>query len=565
MFAIHLRHPAIQRFALIVGIGLFVVLAFGSSFTSMWALWQTSDHRHGILVFPISAFLIWQLRHEFAEVRLHVEARGLLLVAVAAAGWILARLAGIQVAEHVFAITLIPAAIWVFAGWQVLRKIFFPVLFLYFATPFGEALVPALMLVTADMSTALLEISGIPHFRDGQYISLPGGEFVVADVCAGLRYLSTGVMIALLYGHLTYERVGKQLLLAACTAVTLILANGLRAWIVMAVASATEMRYLGGRDHIYFGWLLFGIVMMLIMWVGARYADKGPSPDADPAGTIVARASHSVLPLVAALGLVMLAITVKPLQADFGETVAMLVVAAALLVFVYLMFRQDRRDLSGEEREVVVPVRIRAGQLLTAVAAVGILLLAPRFADTVERESAAQITQPDFAGASGCRPAGPWRAPYVPQFQNPAGIEAMNLDCSGHAVGVFTAFYDSALQGAELVSASNSVAPRQWDRFMSTSTIELPTGASVREIEISRRGYEVLIWYWYDVDGRASVGALRTKVNQLLALLQRKPAGGSVVILETGIADGSDAAQARLEEIASNIMQAQQRAAAGTP
>ena len=78
--SVHFHHPTNRILALLIGIFTFLIVVFGGSFSSMWDLWQTSDHRHGLLVFPISAFLIWRKRHELVGVSVIAEPRGLLLV-----------------------------------------------------------------------------------------------------------------------------------------------------------------------------------------------------------------------------------------------------------------------------------------------------------------------------------------------------------------------------------------------------------------------------------------------------------------------------------------------------
>ncbi len=129
------------------------------------------------------------------------------------------------------------------------------------------------MRVTADVSAALLRLTGVPVYREGQYITLPGGEFEVADVCSGLRYLVAGTMISLLFAYLTYRSTWRRVLFVAATAFALIFANGLRAFIVMWVASASEMRLLAGEDHVYFGWILFAVVIGGMFLLGTRYAE----------------------------------------------------------------------------------------------------------------------------------------------------------------------------------------------------------------------------------------------------------------------------------------------------
>lgn len=556
---VYLRHPANRILALLIGIFTFLIIVFGDSFSSMWDLWQTTDHRHGLLVFPISAFLIWQKRHELVDVPVIAEPRGLLLVVVVAVMWLLARIAGVQFIEHVAVLAMYPAVIITLAGWMLVRKLLFPILFLLLATPLGESLIPYLMVITADISAGLLKLSGIPLLRNGQYMSLPGGEFVVADVCAGLRYLVSGVMLSLLFGYLTYTQQKKRILLVAVTAITLVIANGLRAYIVMAVASATDMKYLGGRDHIYFGWLMFGVVMMLIMWIGARYADEDESSDIDLSDTMMIRASRSGLPLIAVLGIVMLAVTIKPLQADFGESGVMLIAAAALFGFIYILLRHNHQHHSHvENRSVTGTGTFQISHVLTTLAVVVLLLGTVRFVSAVEHRPISAIEDFDIVSAVPCSLEGPWNNQWQPQFQNPDVHESAAFDCDGKRLGVFVAAYASALQGAELISSSNTIVPTEWDRISSISKYPVPLNGdrsfTVGEIQIDSPTRQAIIWYWYEVDGRVSPSPLMTKINQVLAILRGDPAGGRVVVIETSNNGDIEHARARLSAVATSII-----------
>lgn len=138
MIGRHSFHPAAARLVLVAGVSIFVIIVYSTSFSSMWELWQTSDHRHGVLVFPISAFLIWQLRHEMSNVTLRFDGQGMLLLVVVVALWSIGRLAGVQVVEHLTVLALIPAIILTIAGREITKKIMFPLAFLILATPIGD-------------------------------------------------------------------------------------------------------------------------------------------------------------------------------------------------------------------------------------------------------------------------------------------------------------------------------------------------------------------------------------------------------------------------------------------
>ena len=165
MIARHFHHPVTTRLVLVASITAVLVLAYSMSFCSLWDLWQSSDHHHGNVVFPIVAFLIWRQRHELAGLPIRIDGRALPLVLALGLMWSVARLAGVQVIEHVCVLGMIPATVWALLGGDLTSKLLFPLLFILAATPVGDALVPSLMVITDDISTWLHRLRGIPVHR----------------------------------------------------------------------------------------------------------------------------------------------------------------------------------------------------------------------------------------------------------------------------------------------------------------------------------------------------------------------------------------------------------------
>jgi EpsI family protein len=341
--------------------------------------------------------------------------------------------------------------------------------------------------------------------------------------------------------------------------VTLVLTNGVRAYIVMAVASSTNHEYLGGRDHIYFGWLLFGIVMMSIMWIGARYADEEMIPASkDHSAEFASRVSHTALPMILALGLIMLTVTVKPLQADFGEVAVMVAAAAALLLFVFQLSRQRPGGVGSTSQVEAVHRPVALKDFLVGILVLAILLGVPRLIAGVEEGAVRPIDAESLRPVLDCREAGAWKNRWRPTFAEPAAEHAVSFDCGGYTVDVYVAGYESALQGRELISSAHHVVPPGWDRFSKhgRQVIDGKDGVSrdIAEVVNTRAGYESIVWYWYDIDGKTTSSPTKTKILQVLAMLQGRPAGGRVVVLETTPAPDEDAARDRLGRAAQELM-----------
>ena len=262
-----------------------VLTVYWQSFSRLIGMWSMSDYAYGWLVYPVSAYLLIRDRDKLADIHWRTSFAGVLLAGLVVLSWIVARAVGVQVVEFAGATLLIFTSYWALAGSDAARTTAFPLLLLLMAVPAAGFLVEPLMAVTAGIASACLTLFGIPALRDGQFFLLPGGSFEVAEVCSGLRYLLAGTMAALAYAYITYSSNLKRTVFVGITAIVLVIANGVRAFIVMAVASATEMQVLGGEDHIVFGMFLFAVVFIALIWLGEVFADTKDREGATPVGT----------------------------------------------------------------------------------------------------------------------------------------------------------------------------------------------------------------------------------------------------------------------------------------
>ena len=129
------------------------------------------------------------------------------------------------VIEQFAVVAMIPALVLAVLGWPRHDVLIFPLAFLFFVVPFGRALVPYLMQVTADIATVALQWTGVPVLRSHMYISIPSGEFEVARACSGLNYFITGLVLGVLYAYLSYRGWRKRSLCVAAFLVVPIVAE----------------------------------------------------------------------------------------------------------------------------------------------------------------------------------------------------------------------------------------------------------------------------------------------------------------------------------------------------
>ena len=457
----------------------------------IWTHSQT--YAHGMIIFPISLFLVWTRRHALARLLPEPSLLGALGILILGGVWFLGRTADITTVQTFVVVAMVPALVLALLGRRVSRVLLFPLAYLFFAWPVGNFLVPVLQDFTAWISVALLRLSGIPTFSEGYYISIPAGDFVVAEVCSGIRYLIASVALGLVYAYLVYRSLWRRLAFVALSIVVPILANGLRAYGIILIAHWTDMEHAVGVDHLIYGWLFFGFVMFLLFWIGAFFreddlplilAGRGEGPGTG--APLVQRPLVQLLPVLAAVAMALI-------LAPAGEA------------------WMDRRMVAtgGDARPVAPQVAGWQGPLPLMDPA-----WSPAWAEPDSRIQAA------YAGDGG-------------------------------EVAWLAYHYHHDRSGTDLIHYDNRIQDGQeWRRIQRhTRSVALPDGGQqdVRESLLrDREGGNRLVWYWYQVAGRTTVRPVEVKLLEAWARLTGHQEGSLLVTVSTAFRSTPDEARQTL-------------------
>lgn len=292
--------------ALVALLGWFNALAIENA-VQVW--WVSPTFSHCFLIIPISAYFVFRRRNELARAVPSVYPLALLVAPPLVLFSIAGSLAGINEFEQVAFIAILQVLIVAVLGPAVYRKILFPALFLFFLVPTGDYLIGPLQRFTTHFVSYGLTVFGIPHFSEGNIIKLSNGIFEVAEACAGLRFLIATLAIGVLFAWLTYRKWYKAVAFLVACFVLPVIANGFRALGIVLVAHWTDNRIAVGVDHIVYGWGFLVAVLLVLMLIGARYADPAPKEETLRSPTEV---SFRPIPLILTLGLSAIAICIGP-------------------------------------------------------------------------------------------------------------------------------------------------------------------------------------------------------------------------------------------------------------
>jgi exosortase A len=440
---------------------------------TIWA--RSGTFAHAFLVPPISLWLIWRQRHALATLSPRASLPVLILLALAGFIWLLGDLAAVNAVTQLALVSLLVLAVPAVLGMRVAAAMMFPLAFLFFAVPIGEFVMPQMMVWTADFTVRALTLSGIPVYREGLQFVIPSGNWSVVEACSGVRYLIASVTVGTLYAYLSYRSLGRRLIFVGVSILVPIVANWMRAYMIVMLGHLSGNKLAVGVDHLIYGWVFFGVVILLMFMIGARWAED---PDADEC--------------------------VANIRPDTGvpQTSGRVWVAAALLAVVTVLPHAWHSIIERNETS-------RAGAL----------------------PSLALPAPPGWVAADS-RVIG-WR----PAFANPTAELRTEFVQGERRVGVFIGYYRQQDYEHKLVSSTNTLVlstDPDWAGVASGSR-----SASVGEQSLAVRtaelrgasGQRLAVWQWYWLNGRLTTSDYVAKVWTAFGRLMGQGDDSAVVIL----------------------------------
>lgn len=240
--------------------------------------WRSETFAHAFLVVPISLWLIWRRRHALAQLEPRASLLAAVLLGMTGLVWLLGDLAAVNSVAQFALVAMLVLAVAAVLGYRLAWAMAFPLGFLFFAVPIGEFVMPQFIRWTADFTVAALRVTGVPVYREGTHFIIPNGSWSVVEACSGIRYLIASLVVGTLYAYLNYRSLLKRLLFISVSIVVPIIANWLRAYMIVMLGYLSGNRIAVGVDHLIYGWLFFGLVVMVMYVIGARWADN-PDPN----------------------------------------------------------------------------------------------------------------------------------------------------------------------------------------------------------------------------------------------------------------------------------------------
>lgn len=469
-----------------------IVTVYRDTAIAMVTIWYRSEtFTHGFVVLPIVLWLVWRRRAFLSRLTPKPNPWFLLVFAGLAMMWLLGDLVAVNSVTQLAMVAMLVAAVPAVLGLSIASTIAFPLAFMFFAVPIGEFIMPQLMDWTAEFTILALRWSGIPVYREGLSFVIPSGSWSVVEACSGVRYLIASLTVGTLYAYLNYQSLRRRLLFVLVSILVPIVANWMRAYMIVMLGHLSGNTIAVGVDHLIYGWVFFGVVILLMFMIGARWSE----PEAVAATTVHSAPSSTANP---------------PPAASFW--------------FHALLF----------------------------AAIVSLPPLAKHYLEPVDGGPAPRLVLAD-AQLQPWRVGDVGAIGFKPNFENPSAELNQVYVHGGQSVGLYIGYYRNQNYERKLVSSNNTLVlsnDKAWSRVDhgSVSVVVRNVKESARFAELRRLGAapagapeRLLVWQTYWVNGRLVNNDYLAKVYSALYQLLGRGDDSAVLVLYTPLHSGNDA------------------------
>ena len=264
-----------QKWLIIAFIFILFIIIYWPVIKELMYDWSHDDnYSHGFLIPVISLYFVWQ-KKELLLIDHQRTGRmwglailifGLLMyiVGTAAAEWFITRVSLLVVLAGIV------IYLW---GTAVGRKVWFPILFLFFMIPLPYVIYYAMtfpmQLLSTKAAAFVLKLSGFTILRQGNIIHLPNYALEVVEACSGLRSLMTLSALGAAMAYLTQRNLFTGLVLFLTAIPIAIIANVIRIIITAIGAYLISPKFADGFLHEASGLVVFSVG--LISLAGMAY------------------------------------------------------------------------------------------------------------------------------------------------------------------------------------------------------------------------------------------------------------------------------------------------------
>src|SRR5579862_515461 len=263
-----------QRHGIFAGFIFLSGLIFWKTWAGVIAYSLQNESASHILLIPVVAFyLLFAARKRiFSESDLAIGPGLIVILAAVVLFWLATHLSDAG-NDRLALETLALVCLWIGGfissyGLKASRAAIFPLLFLLLMVPWPSAVLdPVIRWLqegSTDITYAIFRALGVPVFRSGFVLTVPGVSIEVASECSGIRSSMALLITCLLAAHFFLRTTWKMMLFVLLVIPLSIIKNGIRIATLTLLSLYVNPDFLRGNLHRDGGFVFFFLALAML-------------------------------------------------------------------------------------------------------------------------------------------------------------------------------------------------------------------------------------------------------------------------------------------------------------
>ena len=269
-----------ENMVALIRVAIYAILLtalYYSTFSWMIYRWYSSpDYNYCFLIPLLVVYLIWEKRKELSYTPSYPSSYGFLPLICGIILFSLGELAGEYYTLYISFWLVIISLIWIHLGWKKMKIISFALIMILTMFPIPDFLYNnisiRLQLISSKLGVVMIQIFGIPVYREGNIIDLGFSKLQVVEACSGLRYVIPLMVLGLICTYFFEGKLWKKIFIFFSTIPIAIFANGFRIGITGILSEIYSPKVAESFFHGFSGWFIFmfglGILLLEMRLLG---------------------------------------------------------------------------------------------------------------------------------------------------------------------------------------------------------------------------------------------------------------------------------------------------------
>lgn len=251
-------------------IGLLVLLLYAPLYPGLMEEWlDDPDNSHALLIPLVSLYVLWLVKDRLKGVQPAPSVFGFGLLIVSLVVYVTSYAGDLAFPARLTFVTTLAGLVLFNYGTGGFRVLWFPILFLLFIIPVPGTVIGLvafpLQLFVSETSARLLDLFGIPVYREGNLLQFAGYFLEVTEGCSGIRSLVSLLALGAVAAFLESGEQWKRIVLVASTVPLALFLNIVRVTGTGIMSHAVGPKVARGFLHDFSGFVVFGAGLLIMI------------------------------------------------------------------------------------------------------------------------------------------------------------------------------------------------------------------------------------------------------------------------------------------------------------